>query len=293
MALDTAEQRSSLRIRLFGGLQLLAFGRALRFAAPPKAASLLAYLIVHRAQPASRDGIAFTFWPDDDETRARANLRRHIALILRALPARAAQPILADNRSIQWNPLYPCTIDVAEFEQLSHDADGAADATAVYAGDLLPDAYDEWILPERERLRSMHSTNLERLTESYANAGDYARAIATTRTLLLHDPWREDAVRTLLSLRHAAGDRAGALQEYERFAERLQRDLDAAPMPETVSLYESIRSGPSSTAGDRPASALERAVAPATMPFVGRGEELLRLRQMWVRTMRGLGGVAV
>jgi len=293
LALKAAKQASALRIRLFGGMQLLALGQALKFAAPPKAASLLAYLVVHRAQPASRDAIAFAFWPDDDETRARANLRRHIALILRALPARAVQPVLADNRSIQWNPLYPCTLDVAEFEQLSRDAAGAADATAVYAGDLLPDAYDEWILPERERLRSMHSTNLERLTESYANAGDYARAIATTRTLLLHDPWREDAVRTLLSLRHAAGDRAGALQEYERFAERLQRDLDAAPMPETVSLYESIRSGPSSSATDGPASALERAVVPATMPFVGRSDELLRLRQMWVRSMRGLGGVAV
>ena len=71
----------------------------------------------------------------------------------------------------------------------------------------------------------MHSTNLERLTERYASAGDYARAIATTRALLVHDPWREDALRTLLSLRHAAGDRAGALQEYESFA------LAAAPRP--------------------------------------------------------------
>ncbi len=293
MALDPADRRSALRIRLFGGLQLLAFDRALKFAAPPKAASLLAYLIVHRAQPASRDAVAFAFWPDDDEARARANLRRHIALILRALPAGGDQPILTDNRFIQWNPRYPCTIDVAEFEQLSRDAEGAAGATAVYAGDLLPDAYDEWILPERERLRSLHSTNLERLTATYANAGDYARAISTTRALLVHDPWREDAIRTLLSLRQAAGDRAGALQEYERFAERLRRDLDAAPMPATVSLYESIRGAANAPAAERTASALERAVAPATMPFVGRGEELLRLRQMWVRAMRGLGGIAV
>jgi|GEM_PF-4454541 len=127
----------------------------------------------------------------------------------------------------------------------------------------------------------MHSTNLERLTVSYANAGDYARAIATTRTLLHDDPWREDAVRTLLSLRYAAGDRADALHEYERFAERMQRDLDATPTPETVSLYESIRSGPNSSAAEGPVSALERAVIPATMPFVGRSDELLRLRQMW------------
>ncbi|MDP9106368.1 MAG: AAA family ATPase, partial [Candidatus Eremiobacteraeota bacterium] len=284
--------RSALRICLFGGLRLLQSGRALKFAAPARAASLLAYLVVHREQQTSRDAIAFAFWPDDDEPRARANLRRHLALIAGALPSGAEPPIVADNRSVRWNPLYPCTLDVAEFERLSASPDGAADATALYLGDLLPTSYDEWILPERERLRSMHSANLERLAERYASAGDYASAIASTRALLLHDPWREDALRTLLSLRHAAGDRAGALQEYESFAQRLRRDLDVAPMPETVSRYESILRS-REPAGGGLASALERATAPATMPFVGRGEELLRLRQMWARAMRGLGGVAV
>jgi DNA-binding SARP family transcriptional activator len=294
LALDAPAQPSTLQILLFGGLQLLRSGQALKFSAPAKAASLLAYLIVHREQQTSRDTIAFTFWPDDDETRARANLRRHIALLVRALPAANAQPpILADNRSIRWNPLYPCSIDLAEFEQLSADADGAANATALYRGDLLPAAYDEWILPERERLRSMHGTNLERLTERFASAGDYTRAIASTRELLLHDPWREDALRTLLSLRHASGDRAGALQEYEHFAERLRRDLNVAPMPETVGRYESILHSRDAAAHERPASALERATVPATMPFVGRADELLRLRQMWVRAMRGFGGVAI
>jgi len=282
-----------LRICLLGGLRLLQSAHALKFSAPARAASLLAYLIVHRAQQTSRDAIAFAFWPDDDESRARANLRRHLALIASALPAGAEQPpIVADNRSIRWNPLYPCTLDVAEFEQLSADPDGAAGATALYLGDLLPTAYDEWILPERERLRSMHSANLERLAERYASAGDYASAIASTRALLVHDPWREDALRTLLLLRHAAGDRAGALQEYESFVERLRRDLDVAPMPETVRRYESILQSAAAADG-RPASALERATAPATMPFVGRAEELLRLRQMWARAMRGLGSVAV
>lgn len=293
MALDAPAQRSTLQICLLGGLQLFEFGRARKFSAPAKAASLLAYLIVRRVQPTSRDTIAFTFWPDDDEARARANLRRHLALIQHSLPVGAGHPpVLADNRSIRWNPLYPCSIDVAEFEQLSAGGD-AAEATALYRGDLFPTVYDEWILPERERLRSLHGTNLERLTERYASASDYARAIATTRALLLHDPWREDALRTLLSLRQASGDRAGALQEYEHFAERLRRDLDVAPMPETVNRYEAIlRSGDPSTS-ERPASALERSTIPATMPFVGRAEELLRLRQMWVRAMRGAGGVAV
>src|ERR1700681_4701038 len=97
----TPARGSTLEIRLFGGLHVLERGHALKFSAPAKAASLLAYLIVHRSERASRDAIAFMFWPDDDETRARANLRRHVALILHALPnGTAQQPILADNRSI-------------------------------------------------------------------------------------------------------------------------------------------------------------------------------------------------
>jgi len=294
LALHATARRATFQIRLLGGLQLLQRGRPLTFSAPAKAASLLAYLIVHRERATSRDAIAFTYWPDDDEVRARANLRRHIALIVHALPADAAQqPILADNRSISWNPLYPCTIDIVEFERLSARSDGAEDATTLYGGDLLPAAYDEWILPERERLRSLHGANLERLAERYARAGDYVQAIATTRALLQHDPWREDAVRTLLSLRHTSGDRAGALQEYEGFVERLRRDLGVAPMPETVSRFESILRSRDPSLPERPASALERSTIAATMPFVGRGEELLRLRQMWVRAMHGLGGVAV
>jgi DNA-binding SARP family transcriptional activator len=180
-----------VHIQLLGGLRLFDGARELRFSAPAKAASLLAYLLVHRAQPASRDSLAFAFWPDDDEPRARANLRRHIALIARALPnGHAACAILADYRSIRWNPKYECRIDVDDFERLSADPSGAAAATAVYGGDLLPLAYEEWIFPERERLRAMHGINLERLTEQYPSAGDYTQAIATARALLVHDPWR-------------------------------------------------------------------------------------------------------
>ncbi|MDB5071092.1 MAG: uncharacterized protein JWM87_2203, partial [Candidatus Eremiobacteraeota bacterium] len=182
LALDDPVRSSTLQIALLGGLRLVEHGRELKFSAPAKAASLLAYLLVHRAQHTARDTIAFTFWPDDDEARARANLRRHIALIVHALPADSEHPaLIADARTIRWNPEYPCSLDIAEFERLSGDHAGAEAAVALYRGDVLPAAYDEWILPERERFRSLHGRNLERLTERYAAAGDYAHAIASAR----------------------------------------------------------------------------------------------------------------
>jgi DNA-binding SARP family transcriptional activator/tetratricopeptide (TPR) repeat protein len=293
LALDVHEQPPALEIRLFGSLELLESGKSLKFSGPLRAASLLAYLIVHRARPMSRDSLALTFWPDCEAAAARANLRRHAALIVRALPVcKSHKPITADYNSIRWNALYPCTIDIVRFERLSAEADGAAEASTIYRGDLLPDAVDEWVYPERERLRSMHCANLERLTERYTLSGDFAQAIASTRALLLHDPWREDAVRSLLSLRAASGDRAGALEEFERFAKRLRDDLDTDPMPETVRRFEAIRSS-SGPVRSECASTLERSTIAARMPFVGRDDELTRLRQMWARTMRGTGGAAV
>jgi DNA-binding SARP family transcriptional activator/predicted ATPase len=292
LAFDAPQHGPTLEIRLFGNLELLESGRPLKFSGPLRAASLLGYLIVHRARPMSRDSIALTFWPDSDATAARANLRRHVALILRALPAKGpCKPIVADYNSICWNARYPCSIDVVRFEQLSAESEGAAEAGGLYRGELLPDAVDEWVFPERERLRSMQSTNLERLAERYTRGGDFAQAIATTRALLLHDPWREDALRALLSLRAASGDRAGALEEYERFAKRLRDDLDTEPMPETLRRYEAIRS--SGPVPNGSGSTFERSTIAARMPFVGRDDELTRLRQIWARTMRGAGGAAV
>ncbi|MDQ6940952.1 MAG: AAA family ATPase [Candidatus Eremiobacteraeota bacterium] len=281
-----------MEIRLFGGLELIDRGSPLKFSAPARAASLLAYLIMHQDRSVGRDDVAFLFWPDEDEARARANLRRHVALILRALPSRTSEAaILADNRTLRWNPQFACAVDVVEFERLSATDEGAADAARLYRGDLLPATYDEWVIPERERLRTMQAANLERLAERHAASGKYVEAIAAGKALLAHDPWREDALRRLISLRQAVGDRAGALQEYEAFAERLRRDLNVEPMPETVATYESIvRNAERGSA--TAISAATRASGAAVLPFVGRDGELARLRQSWLRAMRGFGAVA-
>lgn len=48
-----------------------------KFSAPPKTLPLLAFLLLHSDQPVNRETLAFTLWPDETETNARANVRRH------------------------------------------------------------------------------------------------------------------------------------------------------------------------------------------------------------------------
>ena len=76
----------TLAIHLFGKPSLLVDATPVRFAAPPKTFPLLAYLLLHRAQPVDRQQIAFALWPDDPEASGRTNLRRHLHHLQRALP---------------------------------------------------------------------------------------------------------------------------------------------------------------------------------------------------------------
>jgi DNA-binding SARP family transcriptional activator len=68
-------------------------------------------------------------------------------------------------------------------------------------------------------------------------------ALEYVEQLLVHDPWREDALRDLLTLRFNAGDRAGALAYYRAFCKRLGAEFGVDPMPETVKCVEAIARG--------------------------------------------------
>jgi len=195
--------------------------------------------------------------------------------LLQALPKSASTPwLLSDRRWIQWNPTCECTLDVVQFERLSQKPHRVPQAIDLYCGDFLADFYDDWIFPERERLRKIQSRNLESLIEEHRSNRDFAAGISCAQKLVLHDPWREDIIRTLMSLRYASGDRAGALQEYDSFRQHLRLEMDVEPMPETVSAYESIiRNAPSYLRGSAQTSEKERSREPSATPFLGRDRE--------------------
>jgi two-component SAPR family response regulator len=79
-----------------------------------------------------------------------------------------------EKQTLRWQPSHTdvsWTFDVLDFERAVAQAAQAKNSTAVrgaleetvslYRGDLLPSCYDEWILPERERLRQAFLEALE------------------------------------------------------------------------------------------------------------------------------------
>lgn len=285
-----------LRFHLLGQFRILDALQPLKFAAPPKALPLLAYLLLHSDQPVARETLAFTLWPDDTEANARANLRRHLHHLARALPPpREDAPwLVLDTDTAQWNPGADYWADAVEFQRLSARADGLPDAVALYSGDLLENVYDDWLFYPREQLRTLFVTDLQELILRRRADRDYVRALEYGCRLLAHEPLREDTVRQLMSLRYETGDRAGALCEYQQFARRLRHELAAEPMPETTALYESIvRNARLPT--EIPAIPVA-AAAQATrisLPFAGRLSEMEQLRSAWNHAANKQGGMVL
>ena len=205
--------------------------------------------------------------------------------------------MIAAAGQIQWNPACDLWLDVAEFERLAAAPQHLGDAVALYAGDLLADVDEEWLEPERERLKTTYRASLDALVARLRAARDYAPAIVTAQRLLADDPWREDVLRTLIRLRYEAGDRAGALREYERFARALRDELGTEPMPETVAAYVSIaHDAPPPDEGAVRENRREDGRESTTftsLPFVGRAAELAALRERWDAAVAGHGGLVL
>jgi DNA-binding SARP family transcriptional activator len=285
---------STLQIELLGHFHLRQDGEALACLHQPRQQALLAYLVLHRHAPQSRQRLAFLFWPDTSEAQAYANLRRALFALRRALPV-VDYFVTIDAKRVQWRGDAPWTLDVAQFEQHMAEAKRSAqrgDTTAaqahldeaikLYRGDLLPGCYDDWIGPERARLREDFLAALAQLSDGLEQARNYGAAIRQANRLLLCDPLQEECYRRLMRLHALNGDRAAALHLYHTCAATLQRELGVEPSAPTREVYahllhlETLPSAPPSRQGRR-----------ARDTLIGRHREWQQLLWAWHHAAHG------
>jgi DNA-binding SARP family transcriptional activator len=302
----------TLHIYLLGDFRLIYDGQALTTVDTARMQSLLAYLVLHRKAPQSRQHLAFLLWPDSTDRQARTNLRKQVHYLRHALPEHARY-LHADAKTLGWVPDAPFRLDVAEFEsaldQAGHPVDAGSaqavleQAVTSYVGDLLPSCYDEWIFPARERLYQRYTQALEQLIESLEGQRDYPAAIRYSQRLLQHDPLHEAAHRRLMRLYVWSGQRAAALDLYTAFQRVLKEELGVPPDASTTELYTAVQAGaelppsPEWTVGPVSAPVPARHNVPIQLtPFVGREDVLAkidgRLRDNGCRmlTLVGPGG---
>src|SRR5438105_4938325 len=253
----------TLHIHLLGDFLLVSGDTPVTTVNVARLQSLLAYLVLHRTAPQARSHLAFLLWPDSDETQAHSNLRKLLHQLRQALP-RADHFLHAGRHTLQWLPEHPdasWTLDVLDFEQAlarAEQVEQAQDTTALrqaleqvvelYRGDLLPSSYDEWILPERDRLRQLFLQAAERLIALLEEERDYDAAIRAAQRLLRYDPLHEATYRDLMRFYALRGDRAAALRVYHTCVTILERELAAEPGEAMRQAYEALLQMDSSSA---------------------------------------------
>ena len=286
-----------------------------------KSVALLAYLAV-TGQAHSRETLAGLFWPEYDQARAYANLRRTLWTLDQAVGKECFE-IDAKTAGLRgggyvWLDVHAFRDRLAECRTHGHPESETCPAclplligaVELYRGDLtagftLPDSpgFDEWQFFETESLRRELAGALGKLVRWHAVQREFGSAISFARRWLELDPLQESVHRELMSLYAWDGQRPAALRQYDECGALLKEELGVAPDAETTRLYQAIRANrlppfPADVAPAPPGSTREpkHNLPPQPTPFVGRQAELGEIAGLLsdpacrLLTLVGLGG---
>lgn len=255
-----------------------------------KATALLVYLAV-TGHPQSRDRLTGLLWPEYDQDRARAALRRTLSTLKSALDGRW---VTADRLAVSLQT-DDVTLDLARFRDLvqqvrvhGHRTDQAcpacaaalSDAASVGAGGFLQgfslrdaEPFEEWQSLEAEAVERDLAAALDQLVRARVALGDLEAATSAAQQKLSLDPLDEPAHRQLMQIYAWRGMRSSALQQYRECVAILDRELGVAPLRETTQLYESISEGHVQVVAETQLSAPAPAVETAVQSYPLRGRD--------------------
>ncbi len=296
-----------LSIHLLGGLRLATFGQPIDRPRRRESERLLVYLLLHRARQLDRQSTAFALWPDLPADKARFNLRFHLYKLADDLPdvGDGAPWIDRGDRVVGWSSDADTWLDIDAFARLAASGgdDPAVPADAVlarlraaatlYAGDLLPDHDEPWLIAPREQLRAVAVRVLDELATRELDAGAFAEAVTTAQRRIALDPDEEHGYRLLLRAYGGLADVGALARTLDACRQRMQETFGLDPSADTVALYDALLAAAESPAAPpivharattsvpQPRAAVEGQRLPQPLTsFVGRHDEIARLREL-------------
>ena len=248
---------TGLEIFTLGGVKIQLGGEPVDRLTNQKAIALLIYLASTRRRQ-SREVLADLLWDERSQSQVLANLRG----VLVSLRKWFGDQVIISRSNVSINPDLDIRLDSSEFETALQPwvaargaitAENAAEvihAVELYRGEFLEGFYlqaasgfEAWLVRERQRLHHKLVEALGGLVDYELRQGAYPLGAEHARRLLGLDPLMESAQRQLMRLLAYSGQRAAALEAYERFRDLLEDELSVDPEVETQTLNALIQAG--------------------------------------------------
>jgi len=208
---------SPIHIRLFGAPEIERNGQTIPVPRR-KTLALLTYLAV-TGQMQSREALATLFWPEYDQSRTLANLRRDLSRLKELF---SENILVTDRLQAGLNQQIEINLDVAAYlarvkkaHEHNHTKENLCDecyadlkkAVEIYRGDFLagfnlPDSpgFDEWQFFKGDELRQSLADALQRLIHWHISRAEYEQGIPFASRWLSLDLLHEPDQRCLMQL---------------------------------------------------------------------------------------------
>ena len=261
---------------------------------------LLAYLVLHRQAPVSRERLADALWSEELPRDPSAVLNTLLSGLRKGL----GEGRLEGRRELRIDLGPDAQVDAeiavaardAALDALARSRFTEAAATArtavrITAQELLAGDAADWLDRARDEMRAVRADALEALARSSLELGraELPGAVTAATQLVQLEPYRESGYGLLMEAHAARGNVAEALRVFDEIRVLLRDELGTAPAAPLLDLHRRL------VALDRTVSAPGEAPAPPPLPpplardagFVGRTAALERLGAIWEEVAAG------
>ena len=246
-----------VRIYLTGELGLSNEGVLIRQGRLPgrQGRRLLAYLILERSRPVTRDELADSLWPGQPPAAADLALSAIVSKLRGVMQELGLGRRTVTTANGCYNLALPSgswvdveaahsSVHLAEAALLADDIRAAYGpavvACAILRRPFLPGEDAPWIDSRRDSLRRFLLRALDCLARGHAMNGERALALRAAQEAVELEPFREEGYRRLMLIHDAAGNRAEAMRAYGKLKTLLEAELGTSPSPETRRLFDAL-----------------------------------------------------
>lgn len=205
---------------------------------------LLTFLALH-GRSAARATVAGTMWPEVSQERAGESLRS--ALWRLEIPLRDS--ILSETAGLRL--LDSVRVDLHEARAIAArllgpieallETDLSQSAVTMLSRELLPDWYDDWVVPEAEDWRQLRMNGLEAQSRLLIARNRLAEAASAARAAMNGEPLRESGHAALIRVHLAEGNQSEALRVFDRYRAMLRNELQLEPSVHISALVAALR----------------------------------------------------